>query len=57
MQETILITIQKHIERIIVQSDSELVVNSINGKIGVSKYVVNLVKDIKCSLSHFSDSN
>lgn len=38
---------QKNIQRIIIESDFQLVVNSINDKICVHKNVINLVKDIK----------
>lgn len=46
-REVILMTIQKDIQRIIIQNDSQLVVNSIYEEIGVSKVIINLVVDAK----------
>lgn len=43
--------IQKCIKRIVAQSDSILVVNSVNETIDVPKTTVNLVEDIKCLLA------
>lgn len=45
-REAILLVIQKCVSRIIIYSDSQLVVTSINRKIGVPKDVVNLVEDV-----------
>lgn len=44
---------RKKIQRIIGQSDSQLIVNYVNKKIGVLKDIINLVKDIKYLLDHF----
>lgn len=45
-REAILLVIQKCVSRIIIYSDSQLVVTSINRKIGVPEDVVNLVEDV-----------
>lgn len=42
--------------RIIIQIDSQLAVNAINGKIGVQNEIINLVEDIKYLLTHFSEN-
>lgn len=55
VREVILMAIQNGGPRIIVQDDSQLVTNSINRKICVSKGIVNLAQDVKCLLSHFKD--
>lgn len=47
--EAILMAIQKGIQQIIIQNDSQLIINSINGKIRVQK-------DVKYFLARFSDS-
>lgn len=39
-----------------VQSDSQLVANFVNAKIGVPKCIVNLVEDVQCLLTYFTDS-
>lgn len=55
-REAILITIQKDIYRISIQSDSQVVVNSIIDEIPVPKVIVNLVKNIRKLLAPLSDS-
>lgn len=52
MPEAILVTIQKGIRRIIIKNDSQLVDNSINRIIEVSKDIFDLVEDSKCLLTH-----
>lgn len=52
MREAILMAIQNGIQRVIIQSDSQLVVNSMNGKIEVLKDIVKLVGDVRCLLAH-----
>lgn len=37
--------------QLIIQSDSQLVVNSVNGKIEIPKDVMNLVEIVKCLLA------
>lgn len=44
-REAILLTIQKDLHRIIIQSDSLLIINFVNGKIHVLKDIISLVKD------------
>lgn len=51
MREAILMVIHKGIQRIIIQSDSQLVANSINIKMEVPKDITNLVEDVKCLLT------
>lgn len=51
VREAILMAIQRSIQRIIIQRDSQLVVNSTNGKIRVPKDNINLVEDVKCLLN------
>lgn len=51
VREAIIITIQKGFSQIIIQSDFQLLVNSINGKVRIPKDIVNLEKDIKCLLT------
>lgn len=46
--------IQEGIQWIIIQSDFQLVVNSINEKIEVPN--INLMEDVKCLLARFSES-
>lgn len=48
MREVIVMAIPKNHKRIIIQSNSQLIVNSIYGKIYVSKEIINLVEEIKC---------
>lgn len=48
VREVILMAIQEGIKWIIIQSDSILIVNSVNGTVGVPKDIVNLVEDVKC---------
>lgn len=55
MREAILMAIRRSVSRIIIQSDSQLVVNAINGKIGALKDIINLVADIKFFLTCFSE--
>lgn len=45
-REAIFTVIQKLVQRIIIYSDSQLIVTFINRKIGVPKDVVNLVEDV-----------
>lgn len=47
VREAILMTIRKDIHRIIIQSDSQVNANSINGKILVPKDIVDLVEDVR----------
>lgn len=42
---------------IISQSNFQLVVNSINGRISVPKEIVNLVKNVHCLLTRFIGSS
>lgn len=56
VQDAILAAIQKDIRWIIIHFDSLAVVNSINGRIEVSKDIINLVEDVTCLLTHFSYS-
>lgn len=49
-------TVQKSFSQVIFQSDSQLVVNYINRKMGVPKDIVNLVEYVKYLLTRFSDS-
>lgn len=56
VRQAILMAISKDIPQIIVHNDSQVVVNSINRKIGIPKDVINLVEDIKCLLTHFKDN-
>lgn len=44
-------TIQNGVPRIIIESDSQLVVNFITGKIRVPKDIVNLMDNVKCLLT------
>lgn len=56
VREAILIAIHKDIRRIIIQSNSQIVVNSINDNISMLKDIVNSVKDIKKFLVPLSGS-
>lgn len=47
VREAIAMTIQKSLQRIIIVSESQLIMNSINGKTCVPKHIINLVKDIR----------
>lgn len=47
VREAILLAIHKDIRRIIIQSNSQIVVNTINDNISMLKDIVNSVKDIK----------
>lgn len=46
IQEPLTSVIKKTVIRIIIESDSQLIVNAINGKIFVPRDIVNLVEDI-----------
>lgn len=46
-REAILMAIQKNIQRIIIKSDSQLLVNLINGNNCVLKDIIKLVEDIR----------
>lgn len=54
--EVVIMAIHNRIKRIIVQSDSLLVVNSTNVKTRAPKDIVNLIEDVKYLSDHFSDS-
>lgn len=54
--EDIFMAIQKNIPRTIIHSDSQVVINAINGKIGAPKDVVNLVETIKKLFARFLES-
>lgn len=41
---------------IIIQSDSQLIVNTVNGKTGVPEDITNLVEDVKDLLTSVSES-
>lgn len=41
---------------IIIQSDSQLIVNSVNGKNKIPKNIINLVENVKILLTRFSES-
>lgn len=45
--EAMVVTIHKKLQKIMIESDSQLVVNSINGKISVPKDAINLIEDIR----------
>lgn len=45
----------KEFPKVIIKSDSQLVVNSINDKISVSKNITNLVKNIRLLFSYYVD--
>lgn len=51
VREPIPRAIQKRIQRIIIQSDSHIVVNAINGKMGVPKEIIDLVEDNVCLIA------
>lgn len=42
--------------RIIIHSDSQVVVNSINAKIGILKEILNLIEGIRCLLTQVKDT-
>lgn len=56
MREAILTMIQKDIHQISTQSDSQVVVKSINSKLLVPKDIINLVEDIRKLLALLSDN-
>lgn len=56
VREAILMAINKEIPKIIINSDSQVVVNTINGRTGIPKDIIILVEDIRCLLNHFKDS-
>lgn len=47
IKEAILLVNQKNLQRVIVEDDSYLVINSFRDKIDVHKDIISLVKDIK----------
>lgn len=54
--EAILIAIKKNIPKACIHSDSQVVVNAINAKIGIPKDIINLVKNIRYLLLHIKES-
>lgn len=54
--EALLKASQKNTQRVIIQSDVQLFLNSINGKTHVPKDIVNLVNDINNLHSHLKES-
>lgn len=55
IREAIMMAIQQNFQSIIIESDSQLVINSIHDKICVPKNVINLVKDITMLYFLFKD--
>lgn len=51
-----LLAVPEDIHRIIIPSDSQVVVNSISSKVSMPKGIINLVDDIRRLLVFFSDS-
>lgn len=56
VDEAILMAIEQSIPQIIVQGDFQVVVNAINEKIGIPNDIINIVENIKCLLTQFSES-
>lgn len=48
-------TIYMSFPRIIIHNDSQVVVNTINGNIGICKDNINIMEDIRCLLTHLKD--
>lgn len=53
--KVIIMVIQKNIQSLIVESDSQLGINFVNDRIFISKYIVNLVDDVRVLSSFFRD--
>lgn len=56
VREVTLIAIQKITQRLIIQSDSQLVANSVSRKIREPKNIINLVEDVNHLLARFSEN-
>lgn len=56
VSQAIIMAIKKNIPMFCIHSDSKVIINTINGKIDVPKDIINLVKDIRCFLSHIKES-
>lgn len=55
MGETFVMKIHKCIQQIVIESDSQLLVNFLNGRIRVQKNIINSVEVVKCLLPCFND--
>lgn len=56
VHETVLMACQKNVSRIIIQSDSQCIINAIIGKTCIQKDKINLVEHMTLLIPHFSDS-
>lgn len=55
MQQAVILAVKMRIPRISIHSDSMIVVDALNGKITVPKDIINIVEDIRLTLSNIKD--